>query len=74
MPIKVFWVSPVPEKCDTCPNKIDKVFFDAKTTYGPWACMCPTCQVLGPGLNKVGTGYGQKYEKQRDGRWKKTEG
>jgi hypothetical protein len=26
------------------------------------------------GFGKLGTGYGQKYEKQADGRWLKVEG
>jgi hypothetical protein len=71
------WLSQVPEKCDTCDTPITNKFYDAKTKMGPWACMCPTCQVLGPGINKVGLGLGQEYTKTKvDGKiiWKKTAG
>lgn len=71
---KVYWLSPVPSNCQTCAAGIGEVFFDAKTQFGPWACLCPTCQEFGPGLGQVGTGRGQKYEKQKDGKWLKTEG
>lgn len=69
-----YWMGTPPDKCDTCATKIDKVFYDAKTQYGPWGFMCPSCQKLGPGLDKLGTGLGQEYTKQEDGRWKKTAG
>jgi hypothetical protein len=68
------WSSPAPHKCDTCGAGIDDVFYDGKTGFGPWACMCPSCFTLGPGLNRLGTGFGQKYEKQADGKWLKTGG
>lgn len=67
------WLSPPPKSCDTCFVPITDVFYDADTGRG-WACMCPSCQTLGPGLNRVGPGRGQKYEKQVDGKWLKTEG
>lgn len=70
----VYWISPVPEKCETCDNPITTIFYDGKTEYGPWACMCPSCQTLGPGLGRLGTGIGQEYTKMPDGRWKKTGG
>lgn len=69
-----FWMSPVPDKCDTCNNPITERFFDAKTRMGPWGCLCPTCQVLGPGMNQLGLGKGQEYTKQPNGRWLKTGG
>lgn len=70
---QVFWVGVI-SHCDVCRTPFDKVFYDAKTVGGPWACMCPSCQTLGPGIGKTGQGLGQKYEKQEDGRWLKTEG
>lgn len=70
----VYWISPVPEKCDTCTTPIVGIFYDGKTTVGPWACMCPSCFYMGPGVGKLGTGFGQEYKKQPDGRWKKTGG
>lgn len=68
-----YWLSPVPAVCDTCSTPITSTFFDADTGRG-WACMCPSCQNLGPGKGRVGPGRGQKYEKQADGRWLKTAG
>jgi hypothetical protein len=68
------WLSPVPGFCETCDGPIDKVFYDAKTKEGPWACMCKTCFTLGPGLNKLGTGFGQEYTENKFGHWIKTGG
>lgn len=69
------WMSPVPGFCDTCDAPIHKLFYDAKTDRGPWACMCRTCFTLGPGINKLGTGFGQEYtEDKKSGKWIKTGG
>lgn len=69
------WLSPVPTKCDTCGQPIVKVFYDARTKRGPWACMCEKCQKEGPGVNQVGTGIGQEYtEDEASGYWVKTAG
>jgi len=70
----VIWLGRFPLKCDTCSADIKDTFFDAATKFGPWANMCPTCQTLGPGLNQVGPGKGQKYVKQEDGKFHKVEG
>lgn len=69
----IYWLSPPPENCDTCGAPIGKVFYDARTRRGPWACMCPTCQTLGPGMGRVGTGFGQEYRK-KGGKWVCTAG
>lgn len=67
------WLSPVPGFCETCYGPIKDKFYDAKTNIGPWAIMCPSCFNLGPGIGKLGTGLGQKYE--FDGKhWIKTGG
>lgn len=67
-----YWQGSVPTKCDINGEPFLKEFVDGKTTMGPWANMCPQCfRDYGVGL---GTGRGQKYEKQDDGRWMKTEG
>ena len=45
--------------CDICKKPNLKAYFDAKTTYGPWANMCLTCfRWNGIGL---GVGRGQRY-------------
>ena len=68
------WMSPAPTNCDTCDTKITTKFYDAKTDIGPWANMCPSCHNLGPGLGRLGTGLGQEYTKQPDGKFLKTGG
>lgn len=68
------WMGPAPSNCDTCETPITTKFYDAKTEMGPWACMCPSCQNLGPGLGRLGTGFGQEYTKQPDGKFLKTGG
>ena len=71
-----WWNGKIPTQCDTCDVPITEVFYDAKTKNdGPWGHLCPTCQVYGPGCNKVGLGLGQKYEKQASNdRFMKTDG
>lgn len=68
-----YWLSKVPANCETCGTPITNTFYDADTGRG-WACMCPSCQMLGPGKNLLGTGRGQRYDKQPDGKWLKTAG
>lgn len=75
--MKVRWIGPIPTTCETCYNKLTNKFYDAKTTMGPWACMCPTCFNLGPGIGKLGQGFGQEYTKKKEGDnviWEKTGG
>ena len=68
----VAWVGDPPERCDLCKKLILKTFVDGKTKYGPWATMCLSCyHGFGVGL---GTGRGQRYDKQPSGQFVKTEG
>jgi hypothetical protein len=68
----MYWMSNVPQHCDLCDSTIKTVFVDGKTKSGPWGCLCSAChRAHGYGL---GTGLGQEYKKQKDGRWKKTQG
>jgi len=61
-----------PDDCDVCCSPIGDDFMDAKTTHGPWANLCPACfRKIGVGL---GTGRGQHYRRQPDGRYVKIEG
>lgn len=59
--------------CDICATPTTSVFYDARTRIGGWAFMCEKCFTSGPGIGKLGTGLGQKYEAQ-DGKWVKTAG
>lgn len=49
------------------------VFVDGRTAMGPWAIMGPSAWRM-YGVGRLGTGYGQMYVKQHDGRWMKVEG
>lgn len=73
-PAKVTWLGGNPTNCDTCDAPIEKRFYDANTTLGAWATMCPTCFTLGPGCGKLGSGFGQQYDLQKSGRFIKTGG
>ncbi len=59
--------------CDMCEHPFVEVFYDAKTTGGPWAVMCDCCFTsYGVGL---GTGKGQRYElNPTNNKWIKTAG
>jgi len=68
----VTWIGTQPVRCDSCYNKLEGVFIDGRTTAGPWGILCPDChELIGVGL---GAGCGQKYEKQDNGDWLKTDG
>ncbi len=64
-----YWIGEVPPE-DDFGHPITDCFVDGKTNKGPWALMAypHTHSALGIGL---GTGRGQLYEKQEDGRWLK---
>ena len=70
-PKPIYWAGSDPVKCDICKMAFGDTMFDSNTVHG-WANVCKTCfHFYGQGL---GTGRGQKYKKQADGRWMKTEG
>ncbi len=59
-------------KCDVCHHECGKELYDAKTKFGGWATLCQSCYIaMGVG---IGTGLGQKYEKQPDGKYVKVKG
>ena len=66
-----YWTGDPPAK-DDFGDPITKEFIDGMTKIGPWAFMTPASfRKRGVGL---GTGRGQRYEKQKDGKWLKVEG
>lgn len=70
-PRPVYWVSHV-RPVDDWDDPITTEFIDGRTKYGPWAIMTPNNHMVhGVG---TGTGKGQRYRKQDDGRWLKVEG
>lgn len=59
-----------PVKCELTDRPITDTFIDGRTINGNWCYMHPdTHASRGIGL---GIGKGQKFEKQQDGRWLKT--
>jgi hypothetical protein len=67
-----YWTGDPGKRCDVCYQDWNGVFIDGITQGGKWANMCTEChRRYGHGL---GTGKGQRYEKQPDGRWLKTAG
>lgn len=67
----LYWIGTVEAK-DDFGETIEDTFIDGKTNRGPWAIMSPkSFKKHGVGL---GTGLGQKYKRQPDGRWLKIEG
>lgn len=69
----VYWTAPV-GGFDDFDAPITDTFIDGKTTDGPWALMTPDSWAKYGAYKVLGTGRGQKYVKQADGRWLKTEG
>lgn len=66
-----YWTSPVGERDDSG-ALIDDVVIDGKTKNGHWALMSEASfEKIGLGIS---WGLGQKYEKQKDGKWLLTEG
>ena len=68
----VYWLSPL-DKLDDFGVPYGNIMIDGKTRQGPWANMSESSWKIF-GCGRLGTGYGQKYRKQSDGRWLKIEG
>lgn len=63
-----------PADCQLCHADFKGVMFDARlpSLFNQWGNVCGHCFVECGG--RLGTGWGQKYEKQSDGRWLKVGG
>lgn len=70
--MQVYWSGYVPDK-DDFGQPINDEFIDGRTVGGPWATMTPASWERF-GVGRLGTGCGQRYERQADGRWLKVEG
>jgi hypothetical protein len=69
---RLYWAGSKLDKCEICRQSLTETVVDGKTLMGPWALMCPACYSnYGLGL---GTGRGQMYKRQSNGRWLKTAG
>lgn len=69
----VYWLSPLPEE-DDFGVPYENEMFDAPTSNGLWANMTRESWERHRKTARLGLGYGQRYEKQPDGRWLKVEG
>jgi hypothetical protein len=69
-----YWLGRPPQRCDACGAALDAEFSDMKSRLGSWGNFCPTCARSNITLRRYGTGFGQRYAKQADGRWLKVEG
>ena len=69
---KKYWCGEIGPEDDFGAPIVDE-FIDGKIANGQWANMAPSSWRM-YGLGKLGTGWGQRYEKQEDGRWLKVEG
>jgi hypothetical protein len=69
---KKYWVGHVGDE-DDFGSSIRDEFIDGKTIYGPWANMSIDSWRR-HGLGQLGTGWGQRYKRQPDGKWLKVEG
>jgi len=67
-----YWIGPIGSK-DDFNRPIDVEFIDGKTRMGPWAIMSIDSWRR-YGCGQLGTGWGQRYRKQTDGKWLKVEG
>jgi hypothetical protein len=67
-----YWIGRPPQDDDFGLPIIDQ-FVDGVTKQGPWAFMNPV-SYREHGVGRLGTGYGQRYKRQTDGRWLKVEG
>jgi hypothetical protein len=68
----IYWTGVIGD-FDDFGDMIFNEFIDGKTNKGPWAIMTPTTFDV-YGVGKLGTGYGQRYRKQGNGKWLKVEG
>ena len=69
----VYWCGPIGPNDDFGATITDE-FIDGATKYGPWANMTPDNWAAHGRYTALGTGMGQRYKLQADGRWLKVEG
>lgn len=69
-----YWMGDVGEKDDFGHTIRDEIIDAPTRPRGSWALMAPQSWRAHRVTTKLGTGYGQRYKKQADGRWLKVEG
>lgn len=71
----VYWVGGIGKDCQLCDKPYGPLMFDcslAPIGSTQWANVCYAC--FQENHLRIGTGLGQKYEMQMDGRWLKVGG
>jgi hypothetical protein len=68
-----YWIGDVGPTDDYGMPVHDEFIDGVSAMSGKWAIMNPHTWRL-HGVGKLGTGYGQRYKKQADGKWLKVEG
>jgi hypothetical protein len=58
-----------PPAKDDWGSPITTAFIDGRTIWGPWAIFTPRHWALYGLAQPLGTGVGQRYNKNPDGRW-----
>lgn len=68
-----YWSGSPPSRCDLCERPFGNLMFDVYVKhFHTWGNLCVECSAAHQ--CEVGTGKGQCYELQADGRWMKTGG
>ena len=65
-----------PSRCDICEASFvapGSMMFNTTTRSGPWGYFCKSCYDENT-FGRLGTGLGQRYVRQPDGKWLKTGG
>lgn len=74
MSAPVYWLGRLGDK-DDFGRPYAGTMIDGKTRHGPWANMTAESWAVESGTDgQLGTGLGQCYAQQSDGRWLKVEG
>ena len=70
--MSVKWTGDLSHGCDICKRPFGRFMYDARTVQGRWGNLDDSCFIMhGVGL---GTGQGQKYERQADDSFVKVAG
>lgn len=68
----IYWIGPLSDSCQLYGIPFGSTMYDANLPGIGWGNFCERAFIENRG--RLGTGFGQKYEKQIDGRWMKVAG
>jgi hypothetical protein len=70
---KKYWIGQLEDECQICHKPFGGKMYDCKIGYTMfWGNICQHC--FDEKRCKLGTGFGQRYELQKNKRWLKTGG